>query len=146
MPPEEALGYLARIHSILIVHFPPPVEILRQKIYVHSLGFDDDANLRRGAEEIMAAFGFTPETFPAFAIQGHATIAEIIEYDSERFWQDRDAHGHKESLAEYQIRLMIAGQVWGVRLDDTYFFGVPILDVLPILNGSESFWQIDLAI
>jgi hypothetical protein len=144
LSPEEALGYLARIHSILIVHTPPSRSIICQKIYIHSLGFPDEPDLIEGCHEILEEFGFTPETFPAFAIQGYVHIAEIIEYDPQRFRSDRDAHGHPESLFVYQTRLNISSQVWGVRFTDTYIFNEPILDVLPYFShNSDRFWEMD---
>jgi hypothetical protein len=144
LSPEEALGYLARIHSILIVHAPPPAAIIHQKIYIHSLGFPDDPDLMQGCHEILEEFGFTPETFPAFAIQGYVHIAEIIEYEAQRFRSDRDAHGHTESLWKYQGRLNTLSQIWGLRFTDTYIFNEPILDVLPnFSHNGDSFWEID---
>ncbi len=145
LSPEEALGYLARIHSILIVHTPPPKATIHPKIYIHSLGFPDDPHLRRGCHEILEEFGFTPETFPAFAIQGYVHIAEIIKYDLQKFEGDRDAHGHQESLFAYQTRLNISAPVWGLRFTDTYIFNKPILDVLPIFSDNgDGFWEINL--
>jgi hypothetical protein len=145
LSPEEALGYLARIHSILIIHSTPPKEIIHQKIYIHSLGFPDDLDLKRGCHQILAAFGFTSATFPAFAIQGYATISEVIEYEPYRFNQDRDLHGHLENLSAYQARQNISSPILGVRFIDTYFFEAPILDVLPPKDiCSGSFWQIEL--
>jgi hypothetical protein len=145
LSPEEALGYLARIHSILIIHTPPPEIILPQRIYIHSLGFPDDPELKRGCHEILAEFGFTSETFPAFAIQGYATIAELIKYEPQKFDQDREAHGHSESLSAYQTRLNISSPIMGLRFINTYFFEAPILDVLPTsVIYSGSFWQMKL--
>ena len=145
LSPEEALGYLARIHSVLIIHTPPPEKIIHQRVYIHSLGFPDDPELKWRCHEILAEFGFTPETFPAFAIQGYATISEIIRYEPLRFSCDQDAHGHSESLSAYQVRRNIPSPILGVRFMDTYFFNEPILDVLPISGVcSGSFWQIKL--
>jgi hypothetical protein len=145
LSPEEALGYLARIHSVLIIHTPPPEKILHQKVYIHSLGFPDDPELKRGCHEILAEFGFTPEIFPAFAIQGYATIAEVIEYEPYRFRQDRDLHGNSESLSAYQARQNISSPILGLRFIDTYFFEAPILDVLPMSAiHSRSFWQMNI--
>lgn len=144
LSPEEALGYLARIHTILIIHTSPPVGILHQKIYIHTLGFPDRSDLKQGCHEILEEFGFTPETFPAFAIQGYVHIAEIIEYDPQKFRSDRDLHGHQESLFAYQTRLNITS-TWGLRFTDTYIFNEPILDVLPISCNSDGFWETDLS-
>lgn len=143
LSPEEALGYLARIHSILILLTPPPIDILNRRIYIHSLGFPDDLDLRRGCEEILEEFGFNAETFPAFAIQGWVDVGEIISYDCQKFSQDRDAHGHEETLRDYQARFNISSEVWGVRFSDTYIFNEPIIDVLPTGNiGENGFWQL----
>jgi len=145
LSPEEALGYLARILSILIIHTSLPKTIIHQKVYIHSLGFPDDLDLKQGCHEILAAFEFTPETFPAFAIQGYATIAEVIEYETDRFSQDQDLHGHLESLSAYKARLNISAPILGLRFVDTYFFETPILDVLPPKGlYSGSFWQMKL--
>ncbi len=145
LSPEEALDYLARIHSILILHTPPPAEIIEQKLYIHTLGFPDHPELMQGCHEILEEFGFTPETFPAFAIQGYVKIAEVIKYESTRFECDLDAHGHAESLFSYQKKLNISSQIWGLRFTDTYIFNEPILDILPIFSDdSDSFWETNL--
>lgn len=139
LPPEEALGYLARIHSILLISRPQHFQ-LPQQVYIHTLGLPDHPMLRRGALEILSEFGFNPETFPAFAIQGYATIAELITYHQDlQFRQDRDAHGYTDSLQEYKLRSQVS-QVWGVRFTDTYILTEPIVDVLPPSTG-EMFWQ-----
>lgn len=144
LSPEEALGYLSRIHSILITHTPPP-EIIQQKVYIHTLGFPDHPELMQGCHEILEEFGFTPETFPAFAIQGYVNIAEVIRYESPRFEGDRHLHGHSESLFAYRKKLNISSQVWGLRFIDTHIFNEPILDVLPIFRDNrEGFWEINL--
>lgn len=138
LAPEEALGFLARIHSILLIDHRPKLTI-PQRVYIHTLGFPDHPQLLQGALEILQEFGFEPETFPAFAIQGYATIDQIIFYNHDlQFRQDRDAHGCRSSLTEYNRQ---NPQVWGVKFTDTYILNEPITDVLPPSTG-EIFWEI----
>ncbi|AFY73285.1 hypothetical protein Syn7502_01182 [Synechococcus sp. PCC 7502] len=143
LSPEEALGYLARIHSIIVItHATPPLAVINQRIYIHTLGFPDHPELMQGCFEILEEFGFTPETFPAFTIQGYATVGEVFRYEARKFSQDRHAHGHSESLTEYRSRLDLRSPVWGVRFIDTYILEEPITDILPPVGiESNRFWH-----
>jgi hypothetical protein len=141
--PEEALSYLARIYNTLVVFEPPEVLFgYQDRLIIHSLGFPDDHPVRLLCDQLLQEFGFCPDTFPALAVQGLATIATIFEYDVDRFERDRDAHGYKDSLAVCQQEWGKVGMpAWGIKLSDTYFLNTPIYDILPpqsVENGS--FW------
>jgi hypothetical protein len=142
--PEEALSYLARIYNTLVVFEPP--EILfgyQDRLIIHSLGFPDQKPVRLLCDQLLQEFGFCPDTFPALAVQGLATIASIFEYDAVSFEHDRDAHGYKDSLAVCQREWGKVGiSAWGIKLADTYFLNTPINDILPPPGvENSSFWS-----
>ncbi len=132
LSPEEALDYLARIHSILIVNAPSDLIInYRGQVLVHSWGFPDDPELKQGCHEILEEFGFCADTFPAFAIQGVVTVCEVIKYDALKFERDRALHDSE----------IISSEVWGIRFEDTYILEEPVLDIIPPINVENGdFW------
>ncbi|AFY71175.1 hypothetical protein Pse7367_2922 [Thalassoporum mexicanum PCC 7367] len=141
--PEEALSYLARIYNTLVVFEPP--EILfgyADRLIIHSLGFPDQAPVRLLCDQLLQEFGFCPDTFPALAIQGLATIASIFEYDADRFEDDCAAHGYKDPLHVCQREWGRVGMpAWGIKLADTYFLNTPLYDILPPPKvGNGGFW------
>ncbi|MFN3927501.1 MAG: hypothetical protein ACK4QL_09305 [Pseudanabaenaceae cyanobacterium] len=106
LSPVDSLVYLAGLERDLEVHFLGIAGItVPQPILIHALGYPEAGTDL--TPEIMAEFGFTPETFPAYGIQGWAEIAQI--------WSNK-------------------GRSPLIRLNNTYFLEEPIYDVLPPLQ------------
>ena len=74
LSPALALGCLSGYDKTCEILHSPQWQ-LPQKLLIHSLGYPDDQMDREVVAEVMDEFGFCPETFPAFAIQG---VAEVI--------------------------------------------------------------------
>jgi hypothetical protein len=149
--PEEAVCYLARIYSVIVLFDPPAiVRDYRGRILIHALGFPDDPEIALFCKCILAEFGFDEDSFPAFAIQGLATVTEIFPYDLTSFVADREAHGYKESF--YNDRSLHSSnrdritpdqpcEIWGAKLEHTYFLSEPVYDVIPPMDvESNHFW------
>jgi hypothetical protein len=86
----------------------------------------------------MDEFGFDPDTFPALALQGLATIAAICPYDRENFdinYVEELSDIAPTSLTDIQTRIENRGQsAWLVKLNETYFLQEPIYNVLPPMD------------
>lgn len=76
LAPTSALGCLSGYEKTFNILFAPQWE-LPHKLLIHSLGYPDDREDRQRVMEIMDEFGFCAETFPAFAIQGIATVISV---------------------------------------------------------------------
>lgn len=140
LSPEEAVCYLARVYSTLIV-FDPPEFIktsIDTRVLIHSLGFPDNPESAQICKQLMDEFGFDTETFPAYALQGLATIASIAPCDLTNFeleeWINIDIA--PTSLTDLQSRVKDRQQsTWLVQLKETYFLQEPIYDVLPPMDS-----------
>jgi hypothetical protein len=139
--PEEAVCYLARVYSTLVVFNPP--EFLKtsigSRVLIHSLGYPDNPESAHICKQLMDEFGFDAETFPAFAIQGLATIAAIFPCDRQDLAIDFELNQKLDiaptSLIDIQSRVEDGGQsAWLVQLKETYFLQEPIYDVLPPMH------------
>lgn len=142
LTPEEAVSFLAQLYSTVVVVDPPEfVRRYRGRVLIHSLPFPDHPHLQELCLEFLAAYGFDPATFPSLAIQGVATIVDVYPYDPDRFCAEEAEHGCGESLYAYQLDYAVQGEVWGVRLEHTYFLDAPVTDILPP-PGTEhgDFW------
>jgi hypothetical protein len=144
LSPPEALAFLSGIHTTLIVWHRIPTLLLglevSDRLVIHTLGFPDAPLERQLCQEILQEFGFDVQTFPAWAIQGLATIEEVFLYDGDRFAQDAEVHGCGADLFEYQhSQAQDQALCYGIRLSDTFFLDEPIYDVLPPLE-SDRFW------
>ena len=139
--PEEAVCYLARVYSTLVVFNPPEFleTSIGSRVLIHSLGYPDNPESAHTCKQLMDEFGFDAETFPAFAIQGLATIASIFPCDRHYleidFEIDQKLDIAPTSLIDIQSRVEDKGQsAWLVQLKETYFLQEPIYDVLPPMN------------
>lgn len=139
--PEEAVCYLARVYTTLVVFNPP--EFIKTsigvRVLIHSLGYPDNTESAHICKQLMDEFGFDTDTFPAFALQGLATIASITPCDRFNFEMDFDHKQWKDiaptSLIDIQSRVKDKNQsAWLVQLKETYFLQEPIYDVLPPIN------------
>ena len=139
--PEEALCYLARVYTTLVIFNPP--EFIKTsigvRVLIHSLGYPDHPDSAHTCRQLMDEFGFDTDTFPAFAIQGLATIAEIFPCDRDNLEVDFEPDQHLDiaptSLIDIQSRVQDQGQsAWVVQLKETYFLQEPIYDVLPPMH------------
>jgi hypothetical protein len=131
--PEEAVCYLARVYTTLVVFNPPEFikASIGSRVLIHSLGYPDNPESAYMCRQLMDEFGFDTDTFPAFAIQGLATIASIFPCDR----QNLDVDFAPTSLIDLQSRVEDRGQAaWLVQLKETYFLQEPIYDVLPPMN------------
>lgn len=147
LSPDEAICYLGRVYSTLVVFDAPdlPPELIapyQGRILIHTLGFPDEPPIKHLCQEILAEFGFDVDTFPALSIQGLATVIDVVKYDPESFASDREAHGCGESLSAYQADSEKFGcDAWGIRLSDTFILDRPVCDVIPSANvGNGTFW------
>ncbi len=132
LSPEEAIGFLAGLYSTLVVFDPPEfIRNYRGRVLVHALAFPDHRELQKLCLDFLAVYNFSPETFPALALQGLATVSDVYPYDTDRFCAEQEEHGCGESLYAYRIDHGLEGEVWGVRLDKTYFLETPIRDIVP---------------
>jgi hypothetical protein len=146
--PEEAVCYLARVYTTLVVFNPPEFikTAIGSRVLIHSLGFPDDFEFARICKQLMDEFGFDTETFPAYALQGLATIASIFPCDRHDFEVDFDDEQWNDiaptSRDDIQSRIKDESQsAWLVQLKETYFLQEPIYDVLsPINTGSGDAW------
>ena len=136
--PEEAVCYLARVYTTLVIFNPP--EFIKTatdtRVLIHSLGYPDNPESAHICRQLMDEFGFDTDTFPAYAIQGLATIASIFPCDRSNLEVDFELDQHLDiaptSLIDIQSRVQDQGQAaWLVQLKDTYFLQEPIYDVLP---------------
>lgn len=139
--PEEALCYLARVYTTLVVFNPPEFmkTAISSRVLIHSLGYPDSYEFAHICKQLMDEFGFDTETFPAFALQGLATIASIVPCDRHDLELDFTNSQWNEiaptSLTDIQSRVEDRGQsAWLVKLKDTYFLQEPIYDVLAPIN------------
>ncbi|TYQ28226.1 hypothetical protein [Pseudanabaena sp. UWO310] len=139
--PEEAVCYLARVYTTLVVFNPP--EFIKtsvgSRVLIHSLGYPDNPESAHICKQLMDEFGFDTETFPATALQGLATIDSIFPCDRQNlevdFEIDRQLDIAPTSLIDIQSRVEDRGQsAWLVQLKETYFLQEPIYDVLPPIN------------
>lgn len=139
--PEEAICYLARVYTTLVIFNPP--EFIKTsigvRVLIHSLGYPDHPDSAHTCRQLMDEFGFDTDTFPAFAIQGLATIAEIFPCDRDNLEVDFELDQHLDiaptSLIDIQSRVQDQGQsAWVVQLKETYFLQEPIYDVLPPMH------------
>ncbi|CAN1210809.1 hypothetical protein TUMEXPCC7403_11465 [Tumidithrix helvetica PCC 7403] len=141
--PEEAVCYLARIYTTIVLFDPPAiVRDYQGRILIHSLGFPDEPEVAHLCQRIMGEFGFSEQSFPAYALQGLATVTEVFQYNATSFTADWEEHGYKESYYSHQVEADAKGrEIWGVRLDATYFLSEPVYDVIPPIHvESNSFW------
>ena len=139
--PEEAVCYLARVYTTLVVFNPPEFikTSIGSRVLIHSLGYPDNPESAYMCRQLMDEFGFDTDTFPAFAIQGLATIASIFPCDRQNLDVDFELDQHLDiaptSLIDLQSRVEDRGQAaWLVQLKETYFLQEPIYDVLPPMN------------
>lgn len=139
--PEEAVCYLARVYSTLVVFDPPEFikTVIDSRVLIHSLGYPDSPDAAYTCRQLMDEFGFDTDTFPAFALQGLATIAAIFPCDRQDIHVDLELDQQFDiaptSLIDIQARIDQKGQTpWLVQLKDTYFLQEPIYDVLPPMN------------
>lgn len=139
--PEEAVCYLARVYSTLVVFNPPEFikTSIGSRVLIHSLGYPDNPESAHICKQLMDEFGFDAETFPAFAIQGLATIAAIFPCDRQDLEIDFELEQQLDiaptSLIDSQSRVEDGGQsAWLVQLKETYFLQEPIYDVLPPMH------------
>ena len=139
--PEEAVCYLARVYTTLVVFNPP--EFIKTsiggRVLIHSLGYPDNPDSAHACRQLMDEFGFDTDTFPALAIQGLATIASIFPCDRNNLEVDFELDRHLDiaptSLIDLQSRVEDKGQeAWLVHLKETYFLQEPIYDVLPPMH------------
>ncbi len=132
LSPEEAIGFLARLYSIVVVFDPPGfIRNYRGRVLIHALAFPDHPRLQELCLDFLAVYGFSPDTFPGLAFQGLGTILDVYPYDSDRFCSEQEEHGCGESLYGYCLDHDFAGEVWGVKLGNTYFLESSIPDILP---------------
>jgi len=136
--PEEAVCYLARVYTTLVVFDPP--EFIKtsvgKRVLIHSLGYPDNPESARTCRQLMDEFGFDADTFPAFSLQGLATIAAIFPCDRRDletdFELDQQLGIAPTSLIDIQSRVEDRGQsAWLMQLKETYFLQEPVYDVLP---------------
>jgi hypothetical protein len=139
--PEEAVCYLARVYTTLVVFNPPEFikASIGSRVLIHSLGYPDNPESAYMCRQLMDEFGFDTDTFPAFAIQGLATIASIFPCDRQNLDVDFELDQHLDiaptSLIDLQSRVEDRGQAaWLMQLKETYFLQEPIYDVLPPMN------------
>lgn len=141
LPPDDAAALLAGIWTTLVVFEPTDLVIKYKggKLLIHTLEFPDHPQLAAGCKEILAQLGVDEETFPAFAIQGWATVDKIIKYDPQSFAADKEAHGRGNSLIKYQAECGLMGRdAWGIVLKEPVVLDPPIYDVFApeeILEG-----------
>jgi hypothetical protein len=139
--PEEAVCYLARVYTTLVVFNPPEFikTSIGTRVLIHSLGYPDNPESAHICRQLMDEFGFDADTFPAFAIQGLATIASMFPCDRNNldidFEFDQQLDIAPTSLIDIQSRVEDRGQsAWLMQLKETYFLQEPIYDVLPPIN------------
>lgn len=107
LTPVDSLTYLGGFADeleVILFGLSPRALTLDMSLVIHSLGYPDDPVSALLTKEIMQAFEFTAELFPAFALQGIAVLTGLIV--------------HTQSQAT-------------IRLGQTYFLEEPIYDVLP---------------
>ncbi len=139
--PEEAVCYLARVYSTLVVFDPPEFikTAINSRVIIHSLGYPDSPDAAQTCRQLMDEFGFDTDTFPAFALQGLATIAAIFPCDRHDLHVDLELDQQFDiaptSLIDMQARIDEKGQSpWLLQIKDTYFLQEPVYDVLPPIN------------
>lgn len=146
--PEEAVCYLARVYTTLVV-FDPPEFIktsIGARVLIHSLGYPDNPESAQICRQLMDEFGFDADTFPAYALQGLATVTAIFPCDRREldldFELDQQLDIAPTSLIDIQSRVEDKRQsAWLMQLKDTYFLQEPIYDVLPPLDtASGDIW------
>jgi hypothetical protein len=113
LSPVDALSYLAGFDSQLEVRLVGKFD-LPATVIVHSLGYPDNGTDALLTQEIMTEFGFCTDTFPAYALQGTATIVPL------------------GAMRNNWMPLQIA---------NGFFFDEPIYDVLPLPEvGVNCLW------
>jgi len=139
--PEEAVCYLARVYTTVVVFNPPEFmkTAVGSRVLIHSLGYPDNPESAHICRQLMDEFGFDTDTFPAIALQGLATIAAIFPCDRQNWGIDFELDRHLDiaptSLIDLQSRVEDRGQsAWLVQLKETYFLQEPICDVLPPIH------------
>lgn len=139
--PEEAVCYLARVYATLVVFNPPEFikTAVDSRVLIHSLGYPDNPESAHICKQLMDEFGFDADTFPAFALQGLATIDSILHCDRHdvelTLELERQLDIAPTTLIDLQSRLADESQsAWLVRLKETYFLQEPIYDVLPPMD------------
>ena len=143
--PEEAICYLARVYTTLVIFNPPEFmkTAVESRVLIHSLGYPDHPDSAHICRQLMDEFGFDADTFPAVALQGLATIAAIFPCDRQNLDVDFELEQHLDqhldiaptSLIDLQSRVEDRGQsAWLVQLKETYFLQEPICDVLPPMH------------
>jgi len=134
LPPDEAAGILSGIFNTFVV-FDPTEQVTRYsgRILIHSLGFpDEDEQIKRNCSLILANLGYDEQTFPAYAIQGWATVKQVKLYDGDSFANDADLHGCGDNLMLYQAQNATPGtQTWGIVIKDPFIIDPPVFDVIP---------------
>ena len=146
--PEEAVCYLARVYTTVAVFNPPEFikTAIGSRVLIHSLGYPDNADSAHTCKQLMDEFGFDTNTFPAFAIQGLATIAAIFPCDRQNCEVDFELDRHFDiaptSLIDMQSRVEDQCQsAWLLQLKETYFLQEPIYDVLqPMHIATGNIW------
>jgi hypothetical protein len=139
--PEEAVCYLARIYTTLVVFNPPEFikTSVSPRVLIHSLGYPDTADAAHTCKQLMDEFGFDADTFPACALQGLATVSAIFPCDrhnlDSNFEFDQQLDIAPTSLIDIQSRVEDCGQsAWLMQLKETYFLQEPIYDILPPMH------------
>jgi hypothetical protein len=139
--PEEAICYLARVYTTLVIFNPPEFmkTAVGSRVLIHSLGYPDHPDSAHTCRQLMDEFGFDADTFPAVALQGLATIAAIFPCDRQNLDVDFEFEQQLDiaptSLIDLQSRVEDRGQsAWLVQLKETYFLQEPIYDVLPPIH------------
>jgi hypothetical protein len=146
--PEEAVCYLARVYTTVAVFNPPEFikTAIGSRVLIHSLGYPDSPDSAHTCKQLMDEFGFDTNTFPAFALQGLATIAAIFPCDRQNFEVDFELEQQFDiaptSLIDMQSRVEDQCQsAWLLQLKETYFLQEPIYDVLPPMDiASGNIW------
>lgn len=145
LSPDEAEAMLASVHDILLV-FQPDEEVIRYsgRILIHTLGFpDEDEMIKENCRSILQKLGWSEDDFPAHAIQGWASVQQVIPYNAANFARDAERHNCGHSMSAYQKECGCEdSQPWGIILEDFVLLDPPIYDVLPPVDiGQGDLWS-----
>ncbi|HAN46406.1 MAG TPA: hypothetical protein DCQ32_07620 [Cyanobacteria bacterium UBA8156] len=125
LSPVDAIAYLGRFFSILPWAAPLPRDLTCPTwVAIHSTGLSEDPVARTHQQEVLRAFEFDHETFPAGAIQGRARLLGMRTYrHPAAFVRDRPRHGCTLDDRRFPVRALVFGRA--------YFLTEPLYDVLP---------------
>ncbi|NJK61192.1 MAG: hypothetical protein HC918_14465 [Oscillatoriales cyanobacterium SM2_1_8] len=125
LSPVEAIAYLGRFFSILPWAEPLPRDLrCPDWIAIHSQGLAEEPAARSHQLQVLAAFGFDSDTFPAGAIQGQAHLLAVHTYRQPvQFARDRPRHGCPLGDRRFPVRALIFGKA--------HFLTEPLYDILP---------------